>query len=87
MPEQQQTAWDALRLVKHQGHDLGGECCTTHTKASSELGHKRGANRELEPDLLQEHNMAKEKQQPGLWGQTITLQCCTLTQLSEVTLD
>lgn len=87
MPEHQRTAWDGLSVVKPQGHDLGGECWTTHTKAPSEPEHKHGASRELGPELLQEHNMAKEKQQPGLWGRTTTLQCCTLTQFSEVTLN
>lgn len=86
MPEHQRTAWDALSLVKPQGQDLGGERWTTHTKAASELEHKHGASG-AGTKLLQEHNMAKEKQQPGLEGRTITLQCCTLTQFSEVTLD
>lgn len=87
MPEHQRTAWNAQSLVKPQGHDLGGESWTTHTKAPSELEHKHGPRTEVGPELLQEHNMPKEKQQPGLLGHKITLQCCTLTESSEITLD
>lgn len=86
MPEHQQTAWDALRLVKAQGHDLGGEYWTTHTKAPSELEHKCGANRNWDQISSRSITWQKKSSSQAYGGHTITLQCCTLTQFSEVTL-